>query len=76
VLGPVRARGHADHQQRGPPFRDQSLDRGKARAVVRSRQCGEGMGEAGLEITDRDADAPGAEVECQDGARPGVRREG
>jgi hypothetical protein len=28
------------------------------------------MGEAGFEITDRDADAPGAEIEREDRSRP------
>jgi hypothetical protein len=33
------------------------------------------MGQPGLEVADRDADALGAEIKGEDGARPGVRRE-
>jgi hypothetical protein len=71
VLGAVGARGQSNDQQRGSPFRDQALDFGETRAVVRSSYRGEGMGEAGLEVADCDTDAPGAEIERED--RTGLR---
>ena len=76
VLAPVSVRGAPDHEQCRPPLRDQPLDRGKSRAGFRNCDGGKGMREPDFEVTHRDADALGAEIKRQDGARPGVRREG
>jgi len=76
MFGAVGVRGEPDHQQRRPPLGDQPLDRGKARAILRAADGVQRMRDPGLEIADRDADAPGAEVERENAARPGVRREG
>ena len=75
VLAAIGVNGKADHQQRRVPFRNEPLDRRKARAVVRGRDHGQGMSETGLEVSDRDADALRAEVECEDGSRPRVSGE-
>lgn len=76
VLAAVLAGGHADHQQGGAPFRDQALDRGKARAVLRGRDGGQRVRQPGFEIADGDADALGAEIEGENGPRSRVRGEG
>ena len=75
MLGTVGVRRQPDHQQRRPPFGNQPFDRRKARAVFRGGDAGQGMRDPRLEVADRDANALDAEVEPQDGARPGVRRE-
>jgi hypothetical protein len=75
MLAAIGMGGQANDQQHGPPFGDQAFDRGEACAIIRARNRGQGMREPGLEIPDCDADAPRAEVERQDGSRPGVRRE-
>jgi hypothetical protein len=75
MLGPVLARGHADHREHRPPLGEEALDGAEARAVVGRRDGGQRVSETGLEIADGDADAPGAEVESQDRPGPGERRE-
>jgi len=63
-------RGEPDHQQYRPPLGDKLPDRGEPRAVFHGGDGGQGMGEAGLEIADCDADALRAEVEREHGSRP------
>src|SRR5262245_13972583 len=62
MLRAVGVRRQADYQQRRPPLGDQPLDGGEARAGLGQLDRCEGVGEAGLEIAYRDADAPGAEI--------------
>jgi hypothetical protein len=75
MLGPVRVRGHADHQQRRPPLGDQPPDGGEARPVLRRGDGGQGMRDPGLEIADRDAGALGAEIKRENGSRSREKRE-
>ncbi|MNC87373.1 hypothetical protein D3C83_30960 [compost metagenome] len=63
VLAAVGAGGQPDHQPHRAPFPDQLLDGGEAGPVVRGGERRQGMGEPGLEVADRDADALGAEIE-------------
>jgi len=76
VLRAVGMRGLTDQQQGGPPFGDQLPDCREACPILHLEKGRQGMRQPGFEITDRDADAPGAEVEGEDGARPRVRDEG
>lgn len=76
MLAAVLPHGQAHHQQGGAPFRYQALDRGEAGAIVRAGNMGQGVSQPGFEIADGDADAPGAEVEPENGPRSRVRGEG
>lgn len=75
VFGTVGVAREPDHQRYRTPFRDQPLERSEARAIIRGRDGRERVGNPGLEIADGDADALGAEIKSQDGARPGVSGE-
>ncbi len=72
----VGVRRQPDDEQHRPPLGDQALDRREASAVLRVGDGVQGMREAGFEIADGDADALGAEVEREDGARSRVRGDG
>ena len=73
----VGVRRQPDDEQRRPPLGDRALDGGEAeRGSPRAAMVASGCAMRGLEVADGDADAFGAEVERENGARSRVRGDG
>ena len=69
MLGTVGVDGKPNDELHGLPFVNESLDGREPALVLLFGNRGQGMGKPEQRFANGNADAPGAEIECENGAR-------